>query len=500
MTPSKTKQLRHQGPIQTATSMSYPQANLFPAPKVASPLTTHTYTLIQQDEEEQQQPKIMTSTTTPQQPSTPPFLNIQSPDFRSYKAFLRSPNPMNSNSNALMLDSVGLNRAATGTPPASTQAGYQISFHDSPSTNLDNMDFEAAYALLTQAQSPPPPPQPMSSGLHYEHGFQSPRNNTFNLADLTHSNLNSSTAANNDLKEYLFLSNTPSPKIYTPKLSTPTFLKPLPLAPHGDSTGNADSLGIDSLLSMFPKGQTPTHSSNQVMDDQLLLTENETNALDMFLDSIIDEKKPPIQTDPFHEHSANYFDLSEILANRHTPVSHQQLHQHLSPQRTNHALPLNEIHPLLKGGLGVAVTPPPSSLDMKLENHFELPPVAMVTKSPVKPIQEQKAQEVADERSESNVSQSSTGIKKQRRKRKNLLTEDQKKKNHISSEQRRRQIIKETFDQLIRLLPESQVECKTKNAKKKKQMAKSDVLEVSVREIELLTKVNMEMRLALGMQ
>lgn len=78
-------------------------------------------------------------------------------------------------------------------------------------------------------------------------------------------------------------------------------------------------------------------------------------------------------------------------------------------------------------------------------------------------------------------------VKKQRKKRKNLLTEDQKKLHHTTSEKRRRGQIKESFDRLVSLLP-------LIDSNEKKSKSKSVVLETAGNEIDKLIRINQELK------
>jgi hypothetical protein len=222
-------------------------------------------------------------------PRTPPFLNL-SPDLRNLKPSLKSP------------------------------------AFDEGKFTLADMDFESAYALLTQSPN-------------------------FNMTPMSHGmpSLNDS-----EFKDILnFKSQSPSPKIPTPVMNLET-------------------------LQGFPQ-----------YDE--LLSVNETNALEHFLDSII-EKPDKTKHDQVPKRDFLSSFPNDVLTDS-TP-------------------------------LGISLHPPIQPL-MVIERHKE--EAAVAEQPEVKP--------------------------KTQRKRRKLLTEEEKKMHHTTSEQRRRGQIKETFARLISLLP-----------------------------------------------
>lgn len=348
-------------------------------------------------------------------PSTPPFLNLASPDFKSYKTFLRSP-------------------ARNG------ETDERLA--------LSEMDFEAAYAILTKSPSfnnqltptmgsPQPLLNPIPSQLHpipilpqedpnftidnqLDFNPQSPRSLRYAL---NRSNKNSpqqqlihspNTEMMNEMKEFFFKGATPSPH-HSPNMIHSKLLSPM------------ENLVDLESLQYFSK-----------YDE--LLSVNESNALEQFLDSIIDDKKAK---NTHHHHQDKTFNNDSIDFDN----AYNNAIQAMENDDNQH----NTL------GLGSPLIP----------NVYE------------------------NKRTYNETNKQPEQIVKKERKKRKVLSEEQKKLNHTTSEQRRRTAIKDAFDNLVALLPTLNQDT---SLSKRKNLPKSVVLEKTVSQIETLINANNELK------
>lgn len=317
-------------------------------------------------------------------PRTPPFLSL-SPDLRSYKTFLKSPSNVEGVS--------------------SGQFQHQennINNNNSNNTKafLSDMDFESAYALLTQSPNFSMTPTAALPAL----GDQS------SMADF---------------KDILFQS--PSPKLTAPPLSM---------------------TNLESFVATTPKYEE-------------LLSVNESNALENFLDSIIDmpQRKnnavDPPKRDFFTAFPKNELEDDEIMA-----------------------IPTNSL------GLGLQTSlMDPLEQGSQLHTSSELSLQSTLRHASLE--SDTYGSSVITESNTPKDSEDDLPKVKKQRKRKKLLTEEEKKHHHTTSEQRRRGQIKESFDRLVSLLPLDH---------SKKNQSKSVVLETAGDEIQRLLERNAELR------
>ncbi|ONH68017.1 MAX gene-associated protein [Cyberlindnera fabianii] len=316
-------------------------------------------------------------------PSTPPLANL-SPDLRSLKDLFRSP--------------AGLK----------LEEGKELEFGD--------LDFESAYALLTQSPTfnvslSPPPTTAVPHPIAPQHGHQQQVHSKPSPAQFDFSTIEGS----EQFKDYLFRTRTPSPRLGSP-------------------------------IPLFDIEQFPKYSE--------LLSANESTALEQFLDSIIENPQKKNVTSEANDHISYHKDAG-IPDGTTPPTTTGSSHSVVpfEPIITGHPEQLGETH----------VTADSSRL---------IPHIASIPKLRSSP-------EV-----EGPDDATSQTAKKQRKRRK-LLTDEQKKQHHTTSEQRRRGLIKESFDNLVRLLPVSQT---------KKNQPKSIILESAAAQIEKLTEANRKLK------
>lgn len=322
------------------------------------------------------------------------------------------------------------NALKPSTPTPSTPPMFGISSPDfknfkswvktSPFTNdfelskdkfqLSDMDFEAAYAMFT-AETPPqvpnPPSNPHTPITHYQHEISSHINELHNQKEV-------------------------GPKITSPGLANL----------------------LQNLSPQFPAAEIENIALFQNYDE--LLSVNESNAIEQFLDSIMDEqnsqKSPKTQLPQALKPDPLPFDDPKSDA--------VVFKQEIAPQTEIPAIPSGTISIKLNDTKNVNLPKDPNVFPEELNISKEAPVIA-----------------------KRSVSVSSEE-KKQAKKRR-LLTEEEKKYKHTSSEQRRRSVIKDAFDNLLRLLP---------SVIKTKKQPKSVVLESAANEIERLIRINNELK------
>ncbi|KAH3672013.1 hypothetical protein WICMUC_004520 [Wickerhamomyces mucosus] len=408
-------------------------------------------------------------------PSTPPFLNIQSPDFKNFRSFVRSPsNPSFLNqtlsTSQYSDDSSSLSKnnqhqqqqLLTSTTPNNDQylmnpetnkiidQNSQISpsnFSNNEKFQLSDMDFESAYALLTKSPTFNSPP----ISNNFFNSLNSPRSNQLLSVQTSNNFLDHHNIT--ELQDFLFRSKTPSPKP-SPKFTSTTDFFKINNSPKfwknniENGTSPNSILDLESLINYFPK----TNKEEQ------LLSVNETDALEKFLDSIIDEKKDHLNDkDDFHSNLVQQKNLQD--------EDHHEVTNELQPPLTlnnknNNKVLTNNVNSQIQEKISVKGIKR-DSINSSSDNEDELIKIKEETISQPQP-------------------------KKQRKKRKNLLSEEEKKMNHITSEQRRRGLIKDAFEELVGLLPLED--------NKKTKWKKSVILDYTALEIEKLIKTNEELK------
>jgi hypothetical protein len=382
------------------------------------------------------------------------------------------------------------------------------------------MDFEAAYAILTQSpsfQSQTTPilgsPQPvlplMASQLqqpvpiipHNEDHFQ----NFF-----TDDNIQSSKNPNN-AAHLPHLTPTKTPYINSPPhMVVPQLTAAATTAASSTSTSASSAMPFnmvsDAHHDLLFKSNTPpplplpttpdlgSHQQQKVpspMDALLdieslayfskhdeLLSVNETNALEQFLDSIIDDRKTisdglvQQQAQKLHTHHPAYStEKVRDFDNAYNEAIHK-MEEITGRPRSNERE--DETRP--KMGLG---SPLLANFEAKLLHDDHKTNFSSVAG----PLPTQNVKYMKDQENHGQ---------KPRKKRK-VLSEEQKKLNHTTSEQKRRIAIKEAFDDLVKLLP-SLNEREEGSVSKRKNQPKSIVLERTVSDIEMLINVNNELK------
>lgn len=277
---------------------------------------------------------------------------------------------------------------------------------------LSDMDFEAAYAMFT-AETPPqvlnPPSNPHTPITNYQHEISNHLNELHNQKET-------------------------GPKINSPVLA--------------------------NLLQSFSPQLPTTEGENIALFQNYdeLLSVNESNAIEQFLDSIMDEQNA--QKNPKNQ-------LPQSLKPDPLPFDDPKndgidpVRQEISPKTENSQIYTNKISVKLNNTKNVVNVPKdPNVFPEELNISKEAPNVS--------------------KRSASVSSEEQKQAKKRR-----LLTEEEKKYKHTSSEQRRRSVIKDAFDNLLRLLP---------SVNKTKKQPKSVVLDNAANEIERLISINNELK------
>ncbi|CCH46735.1 Voltage-dependent R-type calcium channel subunit alpha [Wickerhamomyces ciferrii] len=378
-------------------------------------------------------------------PSTPPLFNIGSPDFKNFKSWVRS-SPFGNDSD---------------------QGKDQI--------QLSDMDFEAAYAMFTAQTPPQVPGTPPSHQIPLTSSNSPITNYTQEIHQQIH-----------DLQQNHQKNNGGNSKI---SMTSPGIAQFLTNSPNL-SPSDLDSFGIF-----------------QNYDE--LLSANESNAIEQFLDSIMDEKSSNKQNQQRAQSSQQkqlqtpqpvqpLQPLTALQPDPMPPSPNEESSQSLQPhvqifpktsklEETQH-LNSNEnkrcsIDTPSPNTSSTSNTPN-TSISITLNNSTNLNiPQDYNNSFPKELGISNITPSIPNTRSSSNSSNSSV-ISRQYKKRK-LLTEDEKKYNHTSSEQRRRSIIKNSFDNLVQLLP---------NVRNTKKPTKSVVLENTAYEIERLISINNELR------
>lgn len=225
------------------------------------------------------------------------------------------------------------------------------------------------------------------------------------------------------------------------------------------------SPGLSHLLqSAVSPGFPPTELENLPIfpDYNELLSANESNAIEQFLDSIMDGENVSKDSKQIHPQILRPDPMSQVgEKGEDLGINHDV--ERVVPKSTQApGTPTETISVTLNNAMNIDLPKDPSSFPKELNISSEIP--SMPTRS--------------------SSTASSSSDTRQVKKRK-LLTEDEKKFNHTSSEQRRRSVIKDAFDDLVKLLP---------LVNKSKKQPKSVVLEAAANEIERVIKINNELK------
>ncbi|ODQ62735.1 hypothetical protein WICANDRAFT_76903 [Wickerhamomyces anomalus NRRL Y-366-8] len=221
------------------------------------------------------------------------------------------------------------------------------------------------------------------------------------------------------------------------------------------------SPGLSHLLQAASPNFPPTELEGLPLFSNYdeLLSVNESHAIEQFLDSIMDEQNvsksskqeqsESLRPDPMISEEQQYFKQEDEVSSEGTSKAFIE-----SPETAT----------------DISITFNNTNINLPKDPNIFPKELNISTDSPI------------PTRSSSNTSFSGSETSRPTKKRK-LLTDDEKKFNHTSSEQRRRGIIKDAFDDLVKLLPLSN-----------KKQPKSLVLETAAHEIERLLKINNELK------
>jgi len=377
-------------------------------------------------------------------PSTPPLFGISSPDFKNFKTWIR-------------------------TSPFTND--FDLSKDE---LQLSDMDFEAAYAMFT-AKTPP---------VHHPSTDSVPKSNGPIGSAVPSPMTNYQSELTNQLHELHNHRADYNHKITSPGLSH--------LFQHGNSP-NFQSPELENLAFFSNYDE--------------LLSVNESNAIEQFLDSIMDEQSSKNDAkkleqeqeqcdESLHQHgSSSQNDHQTQLQPPLHPLPHLQPHlQSLKSDKTSHyeSRGSNSTNFIKSESEFQPIIPKPSTADtisITINNtkHVNLPKDPNVFPKELNISSEIPSIPTIPKRSLSTSISSSSpeSFTAKKAKRRKLLTEEEKKFNHLNSEQKRRALIKNAFDDLVSLLP---IEIRSKK------QPKSVVLETAASEIERMIEVNNELR------